>query len=112
MSRSKAGRRVLSAGRKRTAHARVQKVPQGASFALQEAADGAAAGKIIVLPDGRRYASIRTACRYGHFSVKRCYELLDEKRIKAKKFGKRALVNLDSIDEMYANLPDFEREHA
>jgi len=64
------------------------------------------ADAIIRLGDGRRYASTRVACRYGAFSQSRCFELLKQKRIRGKKFDRRILVDLDSIDELYANLPD------
>jgi hypothetical protein len=51
-------------------------------------------------------ATIKEACRYGRFSHTKCYELINDKRIKAYKFDTRALVDLDSIDAMYASLPE------
>jgi hypothetical protein len=50
---------------------------------------------------GHRLATVKEACRYGKFSHTKCYEL-----IKAKKFDARTLIDLDSIDAMYAALPD------
>jgi hypothetical protein len=55
---------------------------------------------------GRRLATIKEACRYGRFSHTKCYELINAKRIKAYKFDTRTLVDLDSIDAMYASLPE------
>jgi hypothetical protein len=62
--------------------------------------------EVFRLINGRRYASTRVACRYGKFSPSRCFALLKKKSIRAKKFDGRILVDLDSIDEMYATLPD------
>ena len=55
---------------------------------------------------GHRLASVKDACRYGKFSHTKCYELINAGRIKAKKFDARTLIDLDSIDAMYAALPD------
>ena len=55
---------------------------------------------------GRRLATIKEACRYGKFSHTKCYELISAKRIKAYKFDTRTLVDLDSIDTMFASLPE------
>jgi excisionase family DNA binding protein len=38
----------------------------------------------------------------------RLYELLTDKQIKAKKFGKRTLVTAESLHDFIANLPDAE----
>ncbi|WLA75082.1 helix-turn-helix domain-containing protein [Bradyrhizobium diazoefficiens] len=55
---------------------------------------------------GHRLATVKEACRYGKFSHTKCYELINAGRIKAKKFDARTLIDLDSIDAMYAALPD------
>ena len=55
---------------------------------------------------GHRLATIKEACLYGKFSHTKCYELINTGRIKAKKFDARTLIDLDSIDAMYAALPD------
>jgi hypothetical protein len=53
----------------------------------------------------RRLASIKEACAYGKFAHTKCYGLINAGRIKAYKFDKRTLIDLDSIDEMYEALP-------
>ncbi|WP_245476747.1 helix-turn-helix domain-containing protein [Bradyrhizobium sp. Leo170] len=60
----------------------------------------------VVTPTGRRLATIKEACRYGRFSHTKCYELINAKRIRAYKFDTRTLVDLDSIDAMFASLPE------
>jgi len=61
--------------------------------------------EVIRIGDGR-YASVKDACRYAKFRQTKLYSLINAGRIKAKKFDARTLVNLDSIDAMYATLPD------
>lgn len=55
---------------------------------------------------GRRLVSIREACIYGKFSRAKCYELINAKRIKAYKFDTRTLVDLDTLDALFASLPE------
>ena len=62
--------------------------------------------RVAVTAIGLRLASVKEACRYGKFSTTKCYELINAGRIKAKKFDTRTLIDLDSIDAMYAALPD------
>ncbi len=61
---------------------------------------------IIETATGTRLASVREACTYGKFSHTKLYALIHAGRVKAKKFDNRTLIDLDSIDEMFANLPD------
>lgn len=61
---------------------------------------------MIEMATGHRLARVKDACRYGGFSHSKCYELINAGRIKAKKFDARTLIDLDSIDAMYAALPD------
>ncbi len=53
----------------------------------------------------RRLASIKEACEYGKFGHSKLYNLINEARVKAYKFGPRTLVDLDSIDAMFNELP-------
>ncbi len=53
----------------------------------------------------RRLAKVKEACAYGKFSHTKCYGLINAEKIRAFKFGKQTLVDLDSIDAMYAALP-------
>jgi len=73
---------------------------------LAEKADQRVAVTAIETATGLRLASVKEACRYGKFSTTKCYELINAGRIKAKKFDTRTLVDLDSIDAMYAALPN------
>ena len=60
----------------------------------------------IIATEGRRLTSVKDACRYANFSQTKCYDLIHRKRIKAYKFDKRTLVDLDSIDAMFRALPE------
>ena len=53
----------------------------------------------------RRMASMKTACKYGGFAKTKCYELIHEGRIRAYKLGSKTLIDLASIDELHASLP-------
>jgi len=61
--------------------------------------------EIDAIPAGRRLAPVKAACVYGNFSHTKCYGLINSGRIKAYKFDARTLIDLDSIDAMYATLP-------
>jgi hypothetical protein len=56
-------------------------------------------------PSAPRLAPVKEACRYGRFSHTKLYTLINASRVKAYKFDKRTLIDLDSIDAMYATLP-------
>jgi hypothetical protein len=62
--------------------------------------------EIIHTLDGHRYAYVKDALRYGKFKHSKLYRLINDGRIRAKKFDSRTLIDLDSIDAMYASLPD------
>lgn len=51
-------------------------------------------------PEQLRVATIKEACRYGKFSITKCYQMINAKRIKAYKLDKRTLVDLDSVDAL------------
>ena len=53
----------------------------------------------------RRLVSVKEACAYGKFSHTKCYSLINAGRIRAYKFDARTLIDLDSIDAMYSELP-------
>lgn len=55
--------------------------------------------------NARRLVSVKEACRYGRFGVTKCYDLINEGRIKAYKFDTRTLIDLNSVDAMLAALP-------
>ena len=60
-------------------------------------------------PQGkRRVANVEEACIYGRFSRATLYRLIEQKKIKAYKFARRALVDLDSIDEWHQSLPELQ----
>lgn len=56
-----------------------------------------------------RVVSVNGACRYGGFGKTKCYELIDKGRIAARKFGKKTLIEVASIDRYLDSLPKLER---
>jgi len=53
----------------------------------------------------RRLAPVRVACKYGCISRSKAYNLINRGKIRAYKLDFRTLIDLDSIDELYATLP-------
>jgi excisionase family DNA binding protein len=65
----------------------------------------------MTMENPRRWVSVKEACRYGGFGLTKFYELLNEGRIKAYKFGTRTRVDLDTIDALLASLPEIKPKH-
>jgi hypothetical protein len=56
----------------------------------------------------RRLAPPKLACAHGGFSRTKLYELIAEGRVRAYKFDRKTMIDLASIDELYASLPPIE----
>jgi excisionase family DNA binding protein len=57
----------------------------------------------------RRLAEFKEALAYGKFKKTKAYELIAEKKIKAYKMGHKTMIDLNTVDEYHASLPEFER---
>lgn len=55
-----------------------------------------------------RWGSLRQLCDRYPVARTRAYLLLKEGKLRAKKFGSRTIWDLDSADELFASLPDFD----
>ena len=42
----------------------------------------------------------KEACRIGGFGLTRCYELLNDGKLKSRKVGRMRLINIQSIEEL------------
>jgi hypothetical protein len=67
--------------------------------------------KASILPGGR-YGTMRDVEHTRRISRRKQYQLLADGKIKAKKYGVRTLIDLQSVDDHLASLPDYEPKSA
>lgn len=53
-----------------------------------------------------RWASIKEACRRGPVRKTKLYELIRERRVRAKRLDGKTLVDLNTIDQLIEASPD------
>ncbi len=60
-----------------------------------------------------RYVPVSVACKSRHIGRTKLYELMADGKVRAILFGGKRLIDLTSIDELYAKAPSFleERRH-
>lgn len=59
-----------------------------------------------------RWGSLKELCNRYPLQRTRAYAMLNEGRLRAKKFGKRTVWDLNSAEELFAALPDYDGEGA
>lgn len=57
-----------------------------------------------------RYVPVSVACESRHIGRTKLYELMADGRVRAILFGGKRLIDLTSIDELYAAAPSFLEE--
>ncbi|MCP1912352.1 hypothetical protein J2R96_004832 [Bradyrhizobium elkanii] len=58
----------------------------------------------------RQLVEFKDGCRYGRFEKTKAYELIAHDRIRAYKMGGKAMIDLDSVDEYHASMPEDRNE--